>query len=107
MGDGDITGTLKYVTGYTGFSNNPELQEGNYLVVSWADGVPSGVTSLKLGLSPSYGSGMKEVLADPDQNMVFRVHDNSQKVKMIYTNGTEKETKLYSLKNLVLEGPTE
>lgn len=31
--DGDITGTLKYVTEYTGFSSDPAEQEGNYLAL--------------------------------------------------------------------------
>ncbi len=30
MKDGTVTGTLKHVTGYTGFSDNEEEQEGNY-----------------------------------------------------------------------------
>ena len=32
--NGVATATLKYVTGYTGFSGNPDLQEGNYFATS-------------------------------------------------------------------------
>lgn len=31
--DGSVTGTLKYVTGYTEFSNNADEQTGNYFPV--------------------------------------------------------------------------
>ncbi|MBO7451822.1 MAG: hypothetical protein J6U54_15870 [Clostridiales bacterium] len=31
--DGTFTGTLHYVTGYTGFSGDPTEQEGNYLAI--------------------------------------------------------------------------
>ena len=33
--DGKVFGTLKYVTGYTGFSGLPEEQEGYYLVLHY------------------------------------------------------------------------
>ena len=33
VGESEITGTLKHVTGYTGFSSNTSEQEGNYLAL--------------------------------------------------------------------------
>ena len=33
IGADSITGTLLYVTDYTGFSSDPAMQEGNYLVI--------------------------------------------------------------------------
>lgn len=35
----NILGTLKYVTDYTGFSSDTELQEGNYLAIKVADNI--------------------------------------------------------------------
>lgn len=107
VGEDTITGTLKYVTGYTGFSGDPALQEGNYLALSYANGIPTGCTSLKIGLTPS-STGMTpvECINDPDHNIVLKISNNRQKIKMIYTNGTETETKFYKL-NLTLEQPTE
>lgn len=35
----NILGTLKYVTDYTGFSGDPELQEGNYLAIRVVDNI--------------------------------------------------------------------
>lgn len=83
------------------------MQEGYFLALSYANGIPSGCTSLKIGLTPS-SSGMSpvECINDPDQNIVMKISNNKQKVKIIYSNGSETETKFYKL-NLTFEQPTE
>ena len=97
---------MKYVTGYTGFSGDPALQEGNFLALKY-DNDTSKYTSLKIGLSPSMGSGLVECINDPDHNIVLRVASNSQKLKMVYVgvDGT-KETRTWSLKDMVLTPET-
>ena len=102
MGDG-IVGTLKYVTGYTGFSSDPSLQEGNYLAVKFTDIDPA-ATSVRVGLDPSAGSGLVEIINDPDKNGVFRVSNkDTQKFKVVSTDGTSTTTKTYDLSTLICE----
>ena len=69
----NITGTLNYVTGYTGFSSNPEEQEGHFLALDLSDNDFTGLTSVMVGLDPSAGSGLVEIINDPDKNGVFRI----------------------------------
>jgi hypothetical protein len=99
-----ITGTLKYVTEYTGFSSTPDLQEGNYLVVNLANNNFSNFTSVKIGLDPTQGSGLVEIINDPDKNGVFRIANTSQKFKIvsISVDGVE-NTQIFDLSGLTLE----
>ena len=98
-----IRGTLKYVSGFTGFSGDPELQEGNYLVLSWKNADLTGLTTLKIGLDPSAsGTPAPECINDPDKNIVLRIRDNDQRVTVTYGNADKVETRVYSIKDLVL-----
>lgn len=99
-----ITGTLKHVTEYTEFSPTPELQEGNYLAVNLANNNFSNFTSVKIGLDPSQGSGLVEIINDPDKNGVFRIANTSQKFKIVSTSvdGIE-NTQVFDLSGLTLE----
>lgn len=61
-------------------------------------------TSVKVGLNPSQGTGLVELINDPDKNAVFKVTDNeSQWVEVVWTDGTKEGYMTYSLKDLVLE----
>lgn len=92
------------MTGYTGFSGDPELQSGHYLALTWRSTDLTNLTSLKIGLSPSRsGSAPVECINDPDKNIVLYISNTSQKVKMTYAdNSGNKETVYYSLKGLTL-----
>lgn len=102
VGADAITGTLKYVEGYTGFSSDPELQDGNFLALKFTADDWSKFTSVKVGLEPSMGSGLVEIKNDPDKNGVFRVANTNQKFKVVATDGADTTTKVYSLAGLVL-----
>lgn len=99
-----ITGILKHVTDYTEFSSTPALQEGNYLAVNLADNDYSDFTSVKIGLDPSQGSGLVEIINDPDKNGVFRIANTSQKFKIVSTSvdGVE-NIQEFDLSGLTLE----
>ena len=96
-----ITGTLKY------------LDSGD-LVTSWGAGNFVGLkftsddwsqyTSVKVGLDPSYGDGLVEIINDPDKNGAFKVTETTQKFKVVATNGTETTTTVYDLSGLTLQG---
>lgn len=100
VGNGRITGTLKHVTGYTGFSNDASEQSGNYLALKFS--ASEGAT-VKAGLVPSQGTGL--VTLDSDMNGVWRVTDAvAQKFKVIVTNSDGKATsKLYDISGLELK----
>ena len=96
-----IEGTLKYVEEYTGFSSDPELQEGNYIVfhvdVPGVDGV-------------TYTATMDNTSTlDEDQIAVFRVRDKSSQTLTIVASkeGYNSVTKTYSLSDLYCKAKDE
>ena len=92
-----IAGTLNYVTDYTGFSGDPELQEGNYLVFHAAVPNVDGVTITATMDNTS--------TLDADGIAVFRVRDKSTQTLTIVASkdGYESVTKVYSLTDLTCE----
>ena len=64
----------------------------------------SNYTSVKVGLEPSYGTGLVEIINDPDKNGVFKIADkDAQLVKVVCRNATTETVKTYSMRDLVLE----
>lgn len=103
-----INGTLHYVTDFTGFSGDPELQEGNYLVLRVdTDDENDEITVELLG-----GSTGHPVTLDADRNIVLRITNHkTQKVRVVvnHTNADETvstETTTLNLTGLILEPPT-
>ena len=105
-------GTLHYVTDYTGFSSDVTLQNGNYLAVDLSSNDFTGLTSVKIGLNPTYkngepvfdDSGLVELINDPDKNGVFKIWDNNiQKFKIVATDGVKTKTRVLDLSGLVCE----
>ena len=93
IADGEITGTLKYVTGYTDFwPSRPDRQEGNYLAlyINSNDDEDIYVELINGESGP--------VKLDSDHIIVLRIASNDQKVKV--TCGDM--IKEYSLENLTL-----
>jgi len=108
VGTDAITGTLKYldtgdIAAYWG--------DGNFMVLKISD-VPTGATSVKVGLRPTYGgpggttpidddSGLVEILGDPQMNGVFMVNDkDTQKFIVTTTDGGHSSRKEYDLSGL-------
>lgn len=65
----NVTGTLKYHTAEDGIT--AKWGAGYFLCLGWAN--PSGATSLKVGLDPTFGSGPVEAIDDPDHNGIFKI----------------------------------
>ena len=64
----------------------------------------SNYTSVKVGVEPSYGTGLVELINDPDKNGVFKIADkDAQLFKVVCRNATTETVKTYSLNGLVLE----
>ena len=96
-----ITGTLKYlddggpISGYWG--------AGNFLALKFSDVDPR-ATSVKVGLDPSEGSGLVELLGDPHMNGVFKVTDkDTQKFVVVITDGIKTKRQEFDLSELVCE----
>lgn len=107
--DDEIFGTLSYVTGYTGFSGDPALQEGNYLVLKFDTDDEDDVITVEL----TNGVTGHPVTLDSDRNMVIRVTDpRKQKLKVVVEHTNEDETvttrkEFYDLHQLELLPKTE
>lgn len=97
--DGKIQGTLKY------------MDEDNQITRAWGEGYFIAVkflakdwdeyTSVKVGLDPSAGSGLVEVIDDPDKNGVFKItNKDGQKFVIEAKNGTETKRQVFDLSAL-------
>ena len=91
-----ISGQLKYVTGYTGFSGNPAEQEGNYLALRVGGVDPSDTVTVEL-LGGTVGH---PVTLDSDRNIVLRIaNTETQQIKVVLNDA---DTKTYKLTGLEL-----
>lgn len=100
VSDNGISGTLK------------EMVDSNPITDVWGTGyfiglkfvLPEGCTSCKVGLNPSEGSGLVEIIDDPDKDGVFKVTDkDTQNIRVeSIVNGVE-VVKEYDLSTLTLQ----
>lgn len=99
VGNSDITGTLKYVTGYTGFSGNPAEQSGNYIALHIDTDVEGSTITVEL-----IGGDHGPVELDSDRTCIFRIKGKNQKIKITATKtGYPTVTKTYTLGGLTLK----
>lgn len=95
---GSILGTLHYVEDYTGFSGDPEEQEGNYLafMVGYNGGEYTKITA--------QGGSAPEVEVDPsDHTHVMHVKAKKDLVIRAYNGDTVVSSKTYNISQVVLE----
>ena len=96
-----VTGTLKYVDSGALAS---DWGAGNFLVLKFGADNWDDYTSVKVGLTPSAGSGLVEVINDPDKNGVFKITDKAtQKFTVVATDGEYTRTSYYDLSGLTVE----
>lgn len=86
-----VTGTLKYVTGFTGFSNTAEEQEGNFLALNAGANEGSTVTA----------SGTNETKIDGDL-VVIRVTDKTKPLTITATKDGQSTSVEFDLSGLTL-----
>ena len=92
-----IMGTLRYVTGYTGYSGDVEEQSGNYLALDLTATPAEAVIKAEIIGGKSEGNPVEV----SDGYLVIRVTDRKQKLHLIVTsdeNVIEKTYKFGSLK---------
>ena len=97
IGNGEITGTLKYVTGYTGFSGLEEEQSGNYLALYITAGEEGETIQVQLG-------SKSPVTLDADGLIICRITDKSmQTIKVVASvDGYTPVSRTYSLAGLTV-----
>lgn len=99
VNDDNISGTLKYVTGYTGFSGDTALQSGHYLALKLD--VPNGATTT-LQLLNNGGSGTPVDLGSDDYAVGY-IRSKNAKIVVTTTLAGVSVSKTYSLRLLKLE----
>ena len=106
IADGKVTGTLNFIEG--GLSpSGPLSGDGYFMALKWND-PDEGVTSLKVGLQPSEGTGLVECIDDNDRNGVFKVTDKTkQELIFIQSDGANVSTQVFDLNDLTLAAPIE
>ena len=99
---GKATGTIKYydtpgaIVDYWG--------AGNFLAFKVSN-IDENATSVKVGLEPSMGTGLVEIINDPDKNGIAKIEDaKEQKFKVVQTDAAgHKNVQYYDLSGLTLE----
>lgn len=99
VADGAITGTLKYLD--TG-DLVTTWGAGNFIALKFSGDAFENATSIKVGLDPSQGSGLVEILNDPDRNGAFKVTNNEQMFVVEVTDESGTKRVAYDLTGLVL-----
>lgn len=103
VSDDAITGTLKFVTGYTGFSGDENLQSGNYIVLH-AEADQGAVISAEV-----IGGYSGPVTLDTDGILIARIESTSQSIRFVGMKaGKVTAVKTLSLSDVTLtpETPT-
>lgn len=98
-GNGKIVGTLKKVT--TG-ALATDWGAGHFLALQFGGPVFDKATAIYVGMEPTVGSGLMNVLPDPDKNGIFKVTNKIQYFKIVVDYGSRQETYLYDLTGLTL-----
>ena len=101
VGDDAIGGTLKYLTSG---SLATEWGNGNFLPITFNASDWAKYTSVKVGLEPSAGAGLQELIGHLDDlDSAFKITDkNLQKLVIIATDGANTNKKEYDLSGLTL-----
>lgn len=98
-GASDITGTLKYVTNYTGFSEDPTEQQGNYIALHIDTDVEGATIVAEL-----IGDSRGPVTLDSDRTLIARIKSKGQKIKITASKeGYPTVEKTFTLAGLTLE----
>ena len=100
ISENNVSGNLKYVTGYTGFSGDVAEQSGNYLALHFEVPDVSGVTISAVLVG---GVHPESKLLDADGILLVRIQNTSEKIRITATkSGHGPVTKTYNLTGLTL-----
>ena len=103
VGENAISGTLKYIA-----SGEPATTwgAGNFLPITFVAEDWSKYVSVKVGVDPSAGSGLVELIGHLDElDSIFKItNEKMQKLVIIANDGVMTKTKEYDLSGLTLLG---
>lgn len=101
IGDTELSGTSKYVTGYTGYSGDVDLQEGNYLALHASAGTGVTIQAKLIG-------GVDDARTlDADGLLVARLSDDVTGIRFIASLAGVSQVKELSFRALVKEAEEE
>jgi len=102
VSNNSITGTLHFIEGGLA-ETGPLAGDGHFLALKFTNLDPD-ATSVKVGLDPSQGTGLVDIITDPDKNGVFKITNKSiQKFMVVSSDGTSSHTQAFDLSGLTLE----
>ena len=96
-----ITGTLKYLE--NGMSPSGPLSGAGHFMALKLSNFDEETTSCLVGLDPSQGTGLVEIIDDPDKVIVMKIASLSQRFKVIQKSATKERIQIFSLSGLTLE----
>lgn len=80
---------------------------GHFLAIKVSD-IYEDATSVKVGMDPTAGSGLVEIINDPDKNGAFKITDKDTQVfKCVTSDGEHERVQTFNLSDLVLEDAPE
>lgn len=98
ISDGAISGTLKYVSDYTGFSSDVSEQNGNYLAIKVI-----AVEDATITVELINGTLGHPVTLDSDGMIVLKIADvDTQSIEIVATKGNISEKQSLSISGLTL-----
>ena len=99
VGDDAISGTLKYITGWTAFSGDVSEQSGNYLALHIDTEIPADSITAEL----INGNVGHPVTLDNDRTLIVRISDvDTQSLQIVATLNDLTITKDFDLSDLTL-----
>lgn len=101
LGNKAIVGNLLFKEG--GLAGSGPLAGDGYFLALKFNNIDPNATSVKVGLEPSAGTGLVEIIDDPDKEMVAKISDKDlQKLKIVSTDGTNTDIQTLDLSGLTL-----
>ena len=98
VGADEVTGSLNYVTGYTGFSGDVSEQSGNYLALK-----VTAVSGATITVELINGTLGHPVTLDEDGMIVIRIaNKTTQSVEVVATKDDKSEVQRFTLTGLTL-----
>lgn len=94
---------MKFVEG--GLAQSGPLAGDGYFIALAISDIDASATSCKVGLDPSLGTGLVEIIDDPDKWGVFKVLNNSQNFVVVSSDGTHTLTQTFDLSGLTFQVP--
>ena len=94
VGNNSISGVLKYVTGYTGFSGDTSEQSGNYLALHCTS-EPGATITVEVD-----GGHHGPATLDGDGIIILRLEDPHQGIKVVSTLSGKTATRYFTLHDL-------